>query len=537
MYINDCGPFFQTSFLAAVDPDKWSDPILSDVEYHILEAGKERRSTAHLDKKMLEYNALENEVFARLMSQLAHGFAECGIRLRRDQWYGPGQAAQTWLNGIRDLPDGASVREVVPQHVLDLGRESYYGGWFEIFAHGHIPGTCWEYDINSAYPHIIAQLPCLFHGKWTRSSHMVHDRLCLVRASVTGSDRHCGAMLHRMPDGCIRRPLYTEGVYWADELAAAQAAGVVETVAVSEAWVYEPCPCPPPLRGVAGLYDQRLRVGKDTPAGKALRLLINSLYGKFAQSVGEPRYANPIYASLITSGCRTMILDAIASHPRKTDAVVMIATDGVYFTSPHPTLPVSRKLGEWDVTERRNLTLFKPGVYWDDNTRERIRAGKAPSFKARGINAIAFAGKLADIDRHFREWQRFPRERDPMADTRAGWYPRVTFDTSFAMVTATQACQWGHWERAGSVGHSDKHPSGCDGCPGAHLVQDSDPIGKRHSGYLDRERNIFWSEPYPDGGPVKASTPYSRRFGAPDPDEYGTTPDGTVTETWAWMFR
>src|SRR6185312_6510244 len=50
--------------------------------------------------------------------------------------------------------------------LLDAARSSYYGGWFEIFAHGHIPEVTWEYDINSAYPAIISRLPCLSHGRW-----------------------------------------------------------------------------------------------------------------------------------------------------------------------------------------------------------------------------------------------------------------------------------------------------------------------------------------------------------------------------------
>ena len=56
----------------------------------------------------------------------------------------------------------------------------------------------------------------------------------------------------------------------------------------------------------------------------------------------------------------------------------MVATDGVYFTSKHPTLPISKdKLGLWEETEISGLTLMKPGVYWHDRTREQIRKGEA----------------------------------------------------------------------------------------------------------------------------------------------------------------
>jgi hypothetical protein len=101
-----------------------------------------------------------------------------------------------------------------------------------------------------------------------------------------------------------------------------------------------------------------------------------------AQSVGQPKYANAVYASLITAGCRCMILDAIATHPLRTEAV-MIATDGIYFTAPHPGLPLSNQLGDWETKSLNNLMLFKPGTYWDDETRARARAARGETSNSR----------------------------------------------------------------------------------------------------------------------------------------------------------
>jgi len=540
MYINDAGPFFQTSLLKAINPAVWEDPILTQEEYNILRKGKESRSHAVLGSEMQKYNSLENEIFSRLMSRTSDGFLRTGIKLKRNQWYGPGQAAQTWLNKIK-LPN-AEVLAKVPglPEMLNIGRMTYYGGWFEIFAHGPIPGMVSEYDINSAYPFIASRLPCLLHGKWRRDTDISGSgEYTIVHGRVRGSDPHIGAMLHRLPDGNIRRPHATGGYYWLHELRAAERAGLIDEIQASEAWHYTPCACRPPLRGLVGLYDERLRVGKNTPLGKGAKLIYNSVYGKLAQSVGDPKYANALYASLITAGCRTMILDAIATHPRKADAVVMVATDGVYFTEPHPGLPVSDKIGEWDVQEKQNLCLFKPGVYWDDDARNRIAHTGTASFKARGVDAQAFSSKIAEIDAHYRQWpDGYPAERDPVG-SRAGWHPEVTFDTTFSMVTPGQALQWNRWEKCGTLGHSDPHPSGCQGCNGSHLVQDADPIGKRHSGYYDPVRRIFWSRPYPDGGNEFdiESTPYDKRFGQPDPDQYGWTDDGKVVEGFAWLLH
>jgi len=329
-------------------------------------------------------------------------------------------------------------------------------------------------------------------------------------------------MLHRTEDHTIRRPHRTKGWYWVEELNAAIRAGLIDDLVSHETWTYSPCDCKPPLRGIAGLYDDRLRVGKNTPAGKARKLIYNSVYGKFAQSIGDPKYGNAFYASLITSGCRTMILDAIATHPEGAYSVVMVATDGVYFTSRHPGLNIGDSLGSWEENPHTGLTLFKPGVYWDDRTRKAIQAGSDPAFKARGISAKAFAGQLSEIDSHFSRWPgRYPHERDPDG-MREGWFPKVVFESGFSMVTCQQALQRGKWFLAGSVG-SQK------------LVQDADPIGKRHSGYF--QDGIYWSKPFTDGGPRLESWPYDKRFGQPDPEEYGINEDGTVKDQWAKMIQ
>lgn len=554
MYVCDAGPFFQASLMSVIDPRKWEEPVVTREEYALLEEGKANRDSAVLDERMRAYNTLENRVLARLMGRVNTGLVAAGIRLRKNQWFGPGQAAQAWLNGIR-APTGDVVREALYQHgadgvraeghpvplslvtgltersvrtsLPDAARMSYYGGWFEIFAHGHIPGDTWEYDINSAYPAIISALPCLIHGVWRHTpgdppGASGSSVVVLSHARVRGNNRRIGAMLHRREDHSILRPLETAGWYWRHELDAGIRAGIIDSVACDESWSYDQCGCPPPMRGIAGLYDERLRVGKNSPHGKGLKLVYNSVYGKFAQSIGEPKYGNAVYASLVTAGCRAMILDAIASHPGGTSSVCMVATDGVYFASRHGRLELAPRLGAWEESVHANLTLFKPGVYWDNATRQRIKDGGDPAFKARGISAKAFSPMLASVDRHFDRWpDDFPGERDPEGP-RDGWYPRVTFQSGFSMVTCQQALQRRKWGTAGAV--SD-----------VELTQDADPIGKRHSGYY--ENGVYWSRPFANGGPRIESYPYDKRFGQPDPDEYGINMDGTVKDQWARMFR
>lgn len=547
MYICDSGPFFQCSFLKAIDPSKWDEPIVSTAEYDRIKEGKDYRSEAVLDDAMIEYQQLEVEVWSRLMDALQTGLRSIGVCLTPKQWFGPGQVAQEWLKS-QDIPRAKELGEIVPDWFLEAARATYFGGWFEIFCHGHIPGVSFEYDINSAYPYIIARLPCLRHGRWIHGMgrpNLARGSLCIVRGIARtipqdtdpddnyGRDWPIGAMLHRDAHGRIYRPRITEGYWWLHELEAAQRAGIVSEVHYDDWWAYEPCDCPPPLASVAELYYKRLEVGKNTMLGKAIKLLINSIYGKFAQSVGFPMFGNAIYASLITAGCRTMILDAIATHPGGPKNVVMVATDAVYFLDRHPSLPLSNKLGEWEESEHHNITLFKPGMYWDDASRQRITEGKAPEFKSRGINPKDFAPVIAEVDAIFSSWPKRDPKGSRFQKKGKGW-PTVEFKAHFSMISATQATQEGwSWDRAGEVSTD------------VTLKQNAYHGSKREALFYDKTRDIYRSVPrdslslllHPHIWPI--SHPYEKKFGAEDPwsdialEMKGISPDGAVGDTIA----
>lgn len=532
MRICDAGPFFQTSFLKAIDPRKWQSPIVTNAEYELIERNKKYRPYAtEFTEEMAVYNRLENEILARLMDVLNAGFREMGIILAPRQWFGPGQAAQKWMKN-ECITTAEEVQKAVPQWFLEAAKNSYFGGWFEIMMHGIIPGETHEYDINSAYPHIISSLPCLLHGEWRHetNSNAPDKRFVLVYASVSSYRANhkstIGTMLHREYDGKIHRPTRTKGWFWLSEIKAAKRAKLIARCHIYEWMAYDPCDCLPPMRNVQFLYDLRIKVGKDTPLGKGCRLAYNSMYGKVAQSVGNPIFANSIWASLITSGCRTMILDAIATHPKGKKDVCMVATDAVFFCTPHPTIPVSKKLGEWDHNARNNLALFKPGVYWDDNTRKDISEDRYPVFKARGIGAASFASSIAEIDNIFRDWNNNPPTLSSVSGMVSGW-PYIEFITGFSMISCLMAIRRGKWELAGQVNQ------------GMKVAQNANPHDKRIGAWpeqLDDGRTIWRSEPWTLPINDCISTPYRKRFGMGDPwslermELYGIGPDGTPAD-------
>jgi hypothetical protein len=516
MWICDAGPFFQASLLATIDPRKWKEPILvsckecensntpgCNCEFGILKRGKQTRGNAELNDDMRAYNRLENEILSRLLATLSTGFRDMGISLSVKQWFGPGQAAQAWMRENKVL-DHETYEKSVPKRVRNVIRESYYGGRFEVFAHGHIPGVTHEYDINSAYPYQTAQLPCLKlgHGEWVHGTGRPpkgRNRWIVCKVRVRGTDKRMGGLPYRYPSGRIAFPRCTCGWYWLHEIDAARKAGLIAEVSMHEWWCYQQkCSCEVPTSWIRDLYLLRQNMGKDTPAGKAAKLVYNSVYGKFAQSKGEPMYSNGMYASLITAGCRAQILEAIAAHPQGSKAVVMIATDAVYFTSEHPSLQTGEGLGMWDHKEKHNLTIFKPGVYWDDKTRKTVQDGQNPEIKSRGIPARDLGKHIGSADKKFRQWNQENPASNPASDSKA--WPVITLKLSFAMITPRMALRRGKWDLAGKVTHGDIR------------TEEAWDNTKRNLLRMEQVNGIWFSRSW-EGKNWEPSTPYDKCFG------------------------
>lgn len=587
MYICDSGPFWQTSFLNVIDPEGWKvklpdgtykyDPVCTQLEYATVVDGKQDRGhvyeygeTAYF-ADMQRYNVLENEILARVTKRLNEGFMNerIPIRIPKTDWYGPGRAAQIWMDGLHELACDRNAREEnkailrnnsvpgnprrerlnetgllnvdvytsMPTWFYDAAKASYYGGWFEQFVHGHV-GDVWEYDINSAYPYIIAGLPCLHTqgthtGAYTEGAGSNYPKdsgnYTILYCTVEGSNPYIGAMPYRNRQGLISRPHKTKGWYWLHEVEASKRAGLIDNVVI-ENWVsYKPCTCTPPFNpesiGIEALYQLRLDFGKNTPQGKSAKLVYNSAYGKTAQSIGQPKYSNPVYASLITAGCRTLILQAIANHPMGPKAVTMVATDGVYFIGRHPGLAIDpERLGAWDETFKPGLTQLMPGVYWDDKTRERLKAGESPKLKSRGVSARDLAKEINMLD------YLFAVQEESLRNGGEYVWPELEFSTAFVLESCKSALNRGKWGDAGKVSH------------GAKRSISSDPKTKRQSTpYACPETDLTRSRPYSQGESIE-TTPYEKSFGymedVPDMFNGMVDRDGRAPqERWRELLR
>lgn len=467
--VSDVGPFFQCSFVKALTDWNIGTPEQRDRIF----ADKARRSefTEMTDAERV-YNREEVLLLVELMEEFADACYTSGYVPSR--WQGPGWIA-TAVMRAHDVPRSKDLGVCSNRLLMALANEAYYGGRFEITCVGPIPGPVYEYDINSAYPHAMASvLPCLRHGSWVKvAGRPGPGHLGFGQVSF---DHPEGVNLCNLPirtkEGGLTFPRRASGVYWSIELNAAERAGTV--IQSTGTWyIYrqgKTCTCTP-FSFVRDLYAERKRIGKNG-RGRILKLALNSLYGKMAQSIGMPAYSNPIYASLITANTRAMIIDAYRSDP---GSVVAIATDAVYTRAPL-ALECGEELGQWEETVLgAGMFNVMPGMYYS--------GGKAGA--TRGVPLPAFQAQEQEFAAAFE-------------DLKAG-RPRKVLIPGTGFITIRQALAWNKPQLAGRWLPNPKEISfGWE--------------SKRDPGWAQDRGGVLWTRPQA-GSEGLVSVPYNRCIG------------------------
>lgn len=351
--INDTGQFFQGSFLSTLR--KWE--VGTSDEQLAIERGKAMRADfSFMDDEIRAYNALECVLLEQLMTNFRAVCWETGYVPRK--WQGPGYLASAMLER-HGVPRRDDIPILSNPSFRALAQAGYYGGRFETTACGPINGTVYQYDINGAYVYLLTTLPCLTHGTWRRVRNRPNRGLWFGKVRFNHSaPRYLYNLPFRLTNGNIQYPKAGIGVYWSTEIEAAERAGT--TTVFLGGWEYRSsCECRW-FDFVFPYYQQRLALGKSAK-GYVLKLSGNSIYGKIAQSIGYAPYANPVWAGLITAGCRAMLIDAYSQAPEQ---CYMLATDGLFMGSKLE-LPINRSLGGWEETEHPDgIFIVQPGIYF-----------------------------------------------------------------------------------------------------------------------------------------------------------------------------
>lgn len=264
-----------------------------------------------------------------------------------------------------DLTEMHSFNDI-PYDIQSLAYKSYYGGHFEIFYKGQLENIH-HADINSAYPYAMSLIPNMKTGKWREIKELKDldaSKIGLYRIKVKVNEEHLCPFMFRTDKGSVMNPNGTFTTWTTSfELEVALKHYDIEIINI---FGYEYTPIEDcQFQGlIKKWYGERV-AQKDEGQKYIYKVLINSLYGKFAQRKPEPKNLfNPVMASLITGKCRAMLLEA--SKDNKND-IVMFATDGIFSKAPLPkeVMKTTGKkiLGEWDYEFHPKFKLVMAGIY------------------------------------------------------------------------------------------------------------------------------------------------------------------------------
>src|SRR5207302_9892857 len=140
-----------------------------------------------------------------------------------------------------------------------------------------IPGPIYQYDINSAYASYYKRLPCLVHGEWKAFRKLPKDGIYFANVRFKHPE---GMMWNTLPlrnprSGTLLFPMEGNGWYWMHEIRTAIKYGA--EIEVKRGYRYvQTCDCQP-FDWVYRLYDERIRVGKDSGKGKVLKTTLATI--------------------------------------------------------------------------------------------------------------------------------------------------------------------------------------------------------------------------------------------------------------------
>lgn len=474
--IFDIFSFYTTSFVAAYE--KHVGPIPSKVLQ-----GKALRNEFMDVEFIQDYWSVEIQCVRELAETLRKRLYGAGFRIT--SWHGPGSLASYALrqHGMQD-----HMAESPPE-VREAAKYAYAGGRFEMFKLGRTTGPIYSLDINSAYPYGISKLPSLASGVWIRRTdftqvarggiRLANFGVYKVRLHAIRGDsflpQRPGPLFHRDKLGNISFPWITDGWYWSPEVKQLVKHLPPERYTISEGWELRGDwhKAGPPFGWIPEMYLQRKKWKAEGIAAEyALKLCMNSVYGKLAQRVGwdeekrrPPAYHQLEWAGWVTSNTRAMLFDVMSRIP--SNELLAVETDGLY-TTMHPEsigITDSKELGGWEIKVYDEILYVQSGMAW-------LRKGNEWVCKRRGLDVNTFS--LDDC-----------REYLSSLGSNVYWNPFIGRTTRFVGLGAAlqsglnfpvRHCVWQTVEREIKPGMGGKrihHTAQCKACANSNTALES----------------------------------------------------------------
>jgi len=348
--------FFNSSLNAA--SKKYLDEEKIDLDARRISTDAKYRDNHR--KEIIEYCKRDADLTARLGRLNSSLYQSIGVA--SNKWYSTGYIAAKYFLTHSRVP---RYHFVQPQQ---YAYYSYAGGRFECFQRGYFE-QAYKYDITSAYPYVISQLPNLDRGKWVRDTTVDYDAdLIFARVRVTVPDNFVQP-LHIKHKGVVLYPSTTSHyrIITKSELEVIDEFELA-TVDVCEAWHFYADSNERPFASIRDIFKRRLEL-RDAGDRReyVLKKVMNSLYGKFIQVTTElapvlkHRVGNlfiPAYASEITARTRMQLLRTTLERDM---TPIAYFTDAILTSEPEEL--ASEGLGSWSLETSGELVLLGCGVY------------------------------------------------------------------------------------------------------------------------------------------------------------------------------
>lgn len=457
--IHDTGSAFVGGLETAID--KWK-PTLSDEQRDWIAKGKKARQYAFpgwSDRDFAAYSEAECVAHARMCHKLLDTIRTAAkVKVSPDRLFGSGSIAEATLSyyGAPTRKDTQETLDSVRGIAIDaIAEMTYFGGLIDTPVIGLLSQPVDSGDINSAYPSAMIHLPCMRtgHGHWEEHDGLAEGVIghSLVSWNICRKRRKTstGPFQIRSALGSVFTPESGDMV-WVTLVEAQTGKKRFKsnvTVHKSVVWVQD-CDCPNPLYFLKDLYDARLAIRCQMAtlvAGspewqelnaqqEAIKLVINSVYGKLAQQYpNRGRFTNLHYAAYITGRTRSMVRERSWWHEDQGGIVVYQHTDSVKTIGGHE-IDEGTALGAWGKEQTTDHYLvLQPGLAGG------LNGGK---FAARGVPKKGM-DEPTGFRTVIREWAanndftKYPAEWNELV------LPRVQ------MITRSLAMAQGHPEQAG----------------------------------------------------------------------------------------
>lgn len=234
----------------------------------------------------------------------------------------------------------------IPSTVLEMAYQNYNGGRFELLKRGYFPNV-YVYDIKSAYPYQMTKLIDYSNGSWQRvyNKYNPDADLGFYRCSIQTMEPFFSPFtlkkngLNIYPVGSFYQYLNSHEIKFIKKHYKKTKITILkgyEFTTNLETYPFKD--------EIERLYAWKERE-KDEDIKYCVKIILNSLYGKTIQTVGDRtgKLFNPLYATLITSNTKLALQDLALQSPEN---IIQFSTDSVSSKVP---LIVSEKpkLGEF----------------------------------------------------------------------------------------------------------------------------------------------------------------------------------------------